>query len=169
MTDEELVRRFEDASLPPSSFRHREHLRVAWSYVRSLPFEEAAYRFVRGLRAYVAAHGAEDRFHATVTWAYLALLAELLDEPKTRALPFEAFLAAHPELLDPRDGPIASRYPFGALAAGRARRVFVLPVGGGERSPSWSARPAEGARLEERQRPVTWTGTGRSTEDPSPS
>lgn len=139
MTAEEIVRRFEDGSLPPAAFRHREHLLVAWSYVRALPFEEAAYRFVRGLRAFVVAHGAEDKFHATVTWAYLAILAELLDDPRTKALPFEAFLAEHPELLDSRDGALAALYGFGGLGSDRARRVPLLPGRAGTgRAPSRS-------------------------------
>src|SRR4051812_4472939 len=96
--DDPLVRAFEDCTLEPARFRHREHVYVAYCYLRALPFEDAAPRFVRNLRRFAAAHGARDKFHATVTWAWLAIIAEAAAlQPAGEG--FDALLAAHPALL----------------------------------------------------------------------
>lgn len=110
-------------ALPKEDFTHRVHLKTAWACLRGVPFEDGAPRFVRLLRAYTAKHGVEAKFHATITWAFLALVAERA--ARTPALGFDAFLTAHPELNDPK--LIASRYAPGVLDGPQARAVFVLP------------------------------------------
>src|ERR1043165_6844264 len=42
MTDDDFVRAFESYELPPDSFRHKQHLRLAWLYLRRLPYDAAA-------------------------------------------------------------------------------------------------------------------------------
>src|SRR5690349_18315864 len=55
-SDTALRTRLEDLSLPPSSFSHREHLRVAWSYLaEGDDFGLAAARFRDTLRRYTVA------------------------------------------------------------------------------------------------------------------
>lgn len=110
-------------ALPKEDFTHRVHLKTAWACLRGVPFEDGAPRFVRLLRAFTAKHGVEAKFHATITWAFLALVAERIAEHP--ALEFDAFLHAHPELADPR--LIAARYAPGVLESDRARAVFMLP------------------------------------------
>ena len=58
ITDTEIVRGFEECTLSPAAFRHREHLLVAWTYLRALPFAEAAARFATNVRLFADAHGA---------------------------------------------------------------------------------------------------------------
>jgi hypothetical protein len=123
--DDPWVQGFEARTLPARAFDHAAHLRVAWALLRTLPFEDAAPRFVRGLRAYADANGVGGKFHATVTWAYLALVAERLADPALAALSFEAFVARAPELAG--RAALEAMYPPGALASETARRVFVLP------------------------------------------
>src|SRR5512135_3449200 len=43
-TPRTLVERFEACTLQPWAFGHREHLLVAWTYLRAAPFEVAAMR-----------------------------------------------------------------------------------------------------------------------------
>ncbi len=119
-----LVERFEACTLQPWAFGHREHLLVAWTYLRAAPFEIAATRFVTGLKRFAAHHGASGKYHATVTWALLMLVAEAIDEHPT--LEFDALLASRPELLDTRK--LLNRYyDLDALDSDRARRVPLLP------------------------------------------
>jgi hypothetical protein len=120
----ECVERFEARTLPPWAFGHREHLLVAWTYLRAAPFENAAARFIGNLKRFAAHHGATGKFHATVTWALLMLLAEAIDEHPT--LDFDTLLARHPELLDTRK--LLNRfYDLDALDSDRARRTPLLP------------------------------------------
>ena len=124
---DELIRRFEACEIPGDRFRHADHVRLAWEYQRRFPAAEALARIAGGLRRFAAAHGSPDRYHETITWAYLALIREAM---QGRAdADSEAFLAAHPDLLDHRGGALARRYDVAALTADpAARRVFVLPT-----------------------------------------
>ena len=119
-----VVERFEACTLPPWAFGHREHLLVAWTYLRAAPFETAAARFVGNLKRFAAHHGATNKFHATVTWALLMLLAEAIDEHPTAD--FDTLLTKRPELTDTRK--LLNRfYDLDALDSDRARRVPLLP------------------------------------------
>ena len=121
--DETLVAAFEDATLPPSAFGHEEHLRAAWWILRHTPGPAGLSRFADALRRYVARHGAEDKYHDTITWAYLLLLRERIDDGGADAWP--AFRAAHADLLAP--GCLHRWYRPETLASDRARRGFVFP------------------------------------------
>jgi hypothetical protein len=121
MTDETFLRRFEAASLP--SFGHRDHLRVAFAYARSGGIEHAAARSREGLRRFTAAHGQAGRYHETLTTAW----ARVVGHHAVRACDddFDAFLAAHPRLLD-RD-LLAAHYTRARLFSAAARAGFVEP------------------------------------------
>lgn len=125
MTDEELVACFEAGGDPPGGFHHPEHVRVAWWYLRRLPLPEALARFSAGLRHYAAAHGAPQRYHETITVAYVLLVNErLADEPN---LAWDAFAVRHPDLLAWQPSILDQYYRPETLASDRARRTFVMP------------------------------------------
>jgi hypothetical protein len=121
MTDETFLTRFEAASLP--SFGHHDHLRVVFAYARRGGVEHAVARARDGLRRFAAAHGEPGRYHDTLTtaWArvvgHYALLARDDD--------FDAFLAAHPRLVD-RD-LLSAHYSPELLFSAAARAGFVEP------------------------------------------
>jgi hypothetical protein len=127
LDDTALLRGLADASLPPGRFDHRAHLRAAFLQLRAHgDFAAAAAAFLRDLRRYVAAHGAAHRFHATISHAYLALLAARMHHAP--ALGFDALVARHPDLLDHRGGALARHYDVAAITADPvAAAVFVLP------------------------------------------
>lgn len=125
--DAALLAAFVAGTLPGPAFGHAEHLRVAFLFLRThADFAAAALAFRAALRRYVAGLGAAERYHETLTWAWLALCRERMEgheDPDSRA-----FLARCPDLLDPRGGALARRYDLAALLADPlARRVFVLP------------------------------------------
>ncbi|HEY1955375.1 MAG TPA: hypothetical protein VGH28_07175 [Polyangiaceae bacterium] len=124
VTEGDLVARFEACTLPPWAFGHREHLFVAWTYLKSAPFEDAAPRFVRNVKRFAARHGAQGKYHATVTWALLALMAEAIDALPSHS--FDALLDARPELVAARE-TLRARYSREVLESERARRVPILP------------------------------------------
>ena len=125
MTDEELVRRFETATLPAAAFSHVDHVRVAWCYLTRHAFPDALARFCDALRRFAAVHGVADRYHETITVAYVLLIAERLDA--MRGQPWSAFAAAHPELLSWKPSILSQYYSDETLQSPRARRVFVMP------------------------------------------
>ena len=56
MTDD-LIRRFEDGTLPSSEFHHRDHVRLAWLYLNEEPPLTALARFAEGLKRFATRNG----------------------------------------------------------------------------------------------------------------
>lgn len=118
---------FEQCTLSPADFSHRNHLALGWSYLRELGFPDGAARFREQLQAYVAAVGATAKFHETITWAYLVLLNEEMTLRSPPDETFESMIQRRPDLLDHRNGALAQCYPQQQLDSDDARRVLMLP------------------------------------------
>ncbi|MFL5312033.1 MAG: hypothetical protein ACJ79H_16495 [Myxococcales bacterium] len=130
LDDDALLSGLESARLPAAAFAHAEHIRAGFLYLTRHPdFGEAAVRFRSALRRFAAANGVPDRYHETVTWAYLALINE-----RAHGSSFGSsaeFLRTHPELLDSKRGAFSRYYDLGAITRStRARQVFMLPEPG---------------------------------------
>lgn len=123
ITSSELptYRAFRRGDLALEGFDHRGHLEVAYGYLRDDPFHDAAAAVGGGLRGYLARAGCPDRYHATLTLAFLALVHERLvvrGDPGS----FAAFLDQNPDLMglslvrarwgDTLEHPLARRYPL---------------------------------------------------------
>ena len=126
MSDEplECALAFERGDRDGDPFGHRDHVELAWAFHRALPFDEAAPRTARALRRFAAARGAPASYHATLTWAFLSLVAERLEAPGARALSFDRFAADNRDLFDKE--LVARRYGL-RLDDPAARRTFLLP------------------------------------------
>jgi hypothetical protein len=120
-----LVQAFEATRIDAATFRHREHLYVAWCYLRAFPFEDAAARYVRHLRRLTVTLGVPEKFHATITWAYLALMSEAMEHSPGSG--FDELMTRNPSLLDHRTGAITALYDRSLLESAEARRRFILP------------------------------------------
>jgi hypothetical protein len=129
LDDAAFLSAFESCSLPNGAFRHRQHLRVAWLYLGTSSFAEAAVRFSTNLKRFAAANGAAGLYHETITWAYLALVNERMHTSAARD--FDSFLRANADLLDHKAGALRAYYDEATLASDLARAVFVLPRGRG--------------------------------------
>ena len=126
MSDSELMTAFEAGTLDAGRFHHRDHMRLAWLHLRRHPAPVALLRFTSGLRRLAEAAGKADRYHETVTWAYLLLINERM-ERSGRARPWTEFARLNPELLAWRPSILDAYYPAEVLDSDLARRVFVLP------------------------------------------
>jgi len=126
MTDEELLRRFEEASLPSEGFHHRDHVRAAWAYLDRHPPLTALERFSDALRRFAAANGATDLYHETITWAFVFLIqARRATAPAGEG--WEEFASRNPDLLRWKPSILDRYYSRETLGSELARRVFVLP------------------------------------------
>jgi len=129
MTDSELLRAFESCDLDPESVQHETHVRLAWAALRAYPPVEALERQTEGLKRYVERHGAEGKYHATITWAHLLLIQERIAEAPD-VDDWADFAARNADLLTRENGGILARYyDRETLESELARRVFVLPKG----------------------------------------
>jgi hypothetical protein len=141
MTDETFLTRFEAASLP--SFDHRDHLRVVFAYARRGGVEHAIARAREGLRRFTAAHGQAARYHDTLTTAWARVVGH--DTSLARDDDFDAFLAAHPRLLE-RD-LLAAQQPRAAVQHGRAGELRRARPAGAALTLSAPTRPSAAKRV----------------------
>ena len=104
-------------------FGHREHLELTWSYLRSYPFARAASAAAAAIRHVAGLHGAPDRYHDTMTRAWVRLVAVHMQQADAAC--FDDFLAKNPGLLD-RD-LLAGHYSRVLLNSASARARFAEP------------------------------------------
>jgi hypothetical protein len=126
MTDDDFVRGFEDCTIPGGEFHHRDHVRLAWIYLRRQSALDALARFTSGLRRFAAFNGHPGLYHETITWAFLFLIHErMADAGESES--WEAFAARNPDLLTWKPSVLDLYYEPAILQSDRARRLFVLP------------------------------------------
>lgn len=125
MDDAVFLAAFRDTSLPTSSFHHRDHVRMAWLYLRECGPVEAPARFTADLQRFAVAKGVPVLYHATITTAYLAVIAERM--AATSHHTWDAFAAAFPDLLAWKPGVLDRYYSPDRLWSPLARAQFVMP------------------------------------------
>jgi hypothetical protein len=128
MEDEELLAKFEDASLPLECFHHEEHVRVAFLYLRKYPVFEVLARFPAALQRYAAGHGKNGLYHETISWAFIFIIRERMSGgeagvPQT----WEQFRGRNRDLLDGGKSMLAKYYRDETIASTAARERFVMP------------------------------------------
>jgi hypothetical protein len=124
MSDDDFLRALENCELLAREFGHTAHVRAAYLYLGRTEFAGALARMRHAVRNYAAHLGKPDRYHETITVAYLALIHERMYE-RGDGGGWESFAVANGELLDP--GLLRQFYPPDLLESQTARRVFVLP------------------------------------------
>lgn len=117
------IENFERAAIDPEQFNHEAHIYMAWAYLDRYPVAEAIGRFTDALKRLTAELGVPGKYHETITWFYLLLIAERRGAEQSWA----EFRAANPDLFDHSDNVLARYYRSATLASERARRSFVLP------------------------------------------
>lgn len=115
--------RFLRGDIDTAPFTHREHVRMAFETLRRHDFVEAALHYSHALRTLTAKVGKPEKFHQTVTVAFLSLVAERM---QTRGpCDFDDFADANPDLLD--KSALSRHYSAGRLSSEAARTTFILP------------------------------------------
>jgi len=98
LSDEAFVQAFENCHVAGESFRHADHVRLAWIYVTRFGLRMAEERFCQGLQRLAAHLGIPEKFHLTVTLAWLRAVAARVGPGEAPS--FEEWIARHPRLLD---------------------------------------------------------------------
>jgi len=119
-----LIEAFETNRITNHEFHHRDHVRMAWTYLRQYGFPAGAQRFVDALQRFAAANGKPQLYHATITWAYLVTISDRMSRHESD---WETFAAANPDLFTWKPSIIDALYDPATIASEHAKRVFVLP------------------------------------------
>lgn len=118
------IRSFEAGAIDPNDFDHAVHVYIAWCYLQEHSLLDAIARFTTALRALTDRLGAAARYHETITWFFLVVIAERC--AKTPSDDWPSFRQHNADLL--RDASILRRfYTADRLQSELARRQFVLP------------------------------------------
>jgi hypothetical protein len=104
-------------------FGHRQHVELAWRYLGEHGFSQAADAMAEAIRQVATAHGAPEKFHATITRAWAQCVA--VHQQRWPADTFEGFLDRNPQLLDSR--LLDHFYSPERLRAPVARASFAEP------------------------------------------
>lgn len=122
----EFIRRFESCELPAEQFPHREHVRLAWLYLRRHTTPEALERFSTSLKRFAAFNGKPDLYHETITWAYILIINERTARA-ARTQSWNEFAASNADLLDWQNSILKTYYREETLRSKLAKKIFVFP------------------------------------------
>lgn len=115
------IEALELGTIDVEAFDHEAHVFAAWRFISDLPLPEAIERFSGALIRLTRDLGVPEKYHGTVTWFYMLLIAERRQPGQEWA----AFRAANEDLFE-RD-LLTRYYTSERLASDEARARFVLP------------------------------------------
>ncbi|HZU41851.1 MAG TPA: hypothetical protein VE994_04200 [Terriglobales bacterium] len=122
--EDAFVRAFEACEYPPEKFRHADHIRLAWIYVRRYGLAGAEERIRMSIRNFATSVGHAPKYHETMTRAWLRLVyAAYAATPGLTD--YVAFVSQHPTLLD--KSALAPFYSPQVLTSDEARHNWILP------------------------------------------
>lgn len=121
-TYDAMLAALDAGTLPAEGFSHRDHIGVTVAALQQGDFYDALARIARGLQRLAARAGVPEKFNATVTFAFVSLIAQRMEAGCDGV---EGFLRDNPDLLT--GNPLAGLYPDGQADTPLARRVPVLP------------------------------------------
>jgi len=119
----ELLSQFEAFEVDPAEFGHRQHVQVAYEILHKYNFLEASTKYSFAINRIATKAGAPEKFHVTITFAFLSLIAERIHE--TEQTNFEEFLAQNQDLLF--RNILDKWYSNEQLKSEFARTHFLLP------------------------------------------
>jgi len=126
LTDEELVAAFETCTLAKKRFHHSDHIRLAWLYTGRYGPGEAERRFLAGIRRLAEHFGVPEKFHHTVTVAWMRLVSSRRPGfHRPGQVLYSEWIAANQDLLK-RD-LLSHFYSPQALSTSRARYGWQEP------------------------------------------
>ena len=126
MTDEQLLTGFEALDLPPGSFHHVDHVRLAFAYLQRHDLFESMRLYREGLKRFATHAGVPGKYHETVTCALVLLIHERMASASSTD-DWATFARANQDLLEWKGGAFFDYYQPEILASDIARRTFVLP------------------------------------------
>jgi hypothetical protein len=104
-------------------FGHREHVELAWRYLRLYPIDAAAEVMVEAIRHVARLHGADDKYHETITRSWLHFVAVHME--RWGAESFDELIERNADLLDGK--LIEHFYSPGLIRSEPARATWVPP------------------------------------------
>jgi len=125
MSNEQLIRDFENDAVREDCFHHADHVRLAFAYLCEYPVLQALEKFANALKRFAAARGKTQLYHETITFAYFFLIRERM--ACHEGADWDEFAHRNPDLLIWKNGILSRYYGESTLKSDLARKVFVFP------------------------------------------
>ena len=125
LSDESFLTQFENQTLNPIHFKHIDHLRLTWLYLRGHDVEKAAELVGSGVKAYATSLGADTKFHVTITDALVRIMAQRVAQLEKRE--WQLFLEQNSDLVDDALSVLAQHFTEDLLFSEAARTSLVQP------------------------------------------
>jgi hypothetical protein len=119
----EKLAQLDAGTLDPAAFSHRDHVGAAIAALQQGDFYDALARLSRGLQRLTLAAGVPEKFNATVTFAFLSVIAEIEPQP---GQDIDTLIDCHPDIMRP--SVLKTLYSDSRMQSDIARRVPVLPL-----------------------------------------
>ncbi len=119
------IEKFEKGTIDPELFNHEAHVFVAWSYLQQCELKESIQRFCAALRHLTIKLGIESKYHETMSWFFMTLIAERQSEPGSND--WQTFKRRNSDLLATGPSIIRDYYSDERLGSAIARTQFVMP------------------------------------------
>ena len=117
------IEQFEASEIDPNTFDHEAHVYVAWLYVGTFELAEAIQRFDDALRRLTKHLGVPHKYHATITWLFLLVIADRFCKNES----WPSFRSRNKDLIEDSKSTLRRYYSDSLLFSKRARQRFVLP------------------------------------------
>ena len=115
----------EAGDIDAATFDHEAHVYLGWLYVNRYPLAEAIDRFTGALRRLTEQLGVPDKYHDSISWFYLLLIAERRSAAGDAE--WFSFRRDNDDLFRREPSILDRFYSRELLASDRARKTFVLP------------------------------------------
>jgi hypothetical protein len=124
LTDNQFIAAMEQLQISNANFHHRDHIRLAWAYLRNSDLPLAEQKVSHCIRRFAARDNAPRKYHHTITLVWMRIVAAAM-----RLTPaihtFEEFAAAHPVLFNARLP--WTFYSVASLSSDAARTAWLDP------------------------------------------
>jgi hypothetical protein len=124
------LRDFLRGEIDAATFRHADHVRIAFEIMRRHNFPDGAQAYCASLKAIAARAANASTYHETITLAFLSLVSEHVNG--ANYADFAAFAKDNPDLMD--KSILMRWYDPKRLMSALARATFILPQARGENS-----------------------------------
>ncbi len=116
---------FEGGTIDPELFDHEAHIFIAWSYLQQCELKESIDRFCAALRRLTKKFDIESKYHETLSWFFMILIAERRSKPGSNA--WQSFKQDNADLFATHPSIVRDYYSEERLGSTVARTQFVMP------------------------------------------
>ena len=120
--DREFLNAFENCSL--KEFPHRDHIRVAWSYLQENALPEAMIKMRDGIKKFAVHVGKTNLYHETITLAYVLIISDRIAQGG-RGADWNEFSKKNPDLFRWKPSVLDEYYSAEVLASDLAKASFL--------------------------------------------